>query len=114
MDTLTTEAQIDALTEEQAIEILHKARHTLIEHLQGQDSHPHLLDDCGDYLNAATLSWGHLFEAFWSNDGDPVRFTDAVKAYLRFDTLEELACDGDTRFEVLSEELRESLLINRN
>lgn len=101
---------ITNLTPEQADLVLELARQNLADQLYTQNEHHHLLDDCGDYLYASTTIWSVLFNHYWENDGDPDIFTQVVKDFLTFGLIPELACDGDIRFSLIEENLREELL----
>lgn len=84
MDTLVfnSREEVEALTFDQAMNVLASARECLIEQLISQRTHAHLLDDCGDYLTAATDNWAKLYGAYFNNDGDEIFFVREVKKFL--------------------------------
>lgn len=84
--------------EKRAYEILDIARENLISHLVAQRDHPHLTDDCGDYLDAATETWTTLFYAGWNNDW--VDFTAHVNNFLNVPSDDWLASDGEIRYDL--------------
>ena len=55
--------------DEEAMQFLRTARQGLADTLLGQNTHEHMLDDCGDDLNHATELWNVCWEAYWPNDG---------------------------------------------
>ena len=91
-----SKGEVEALTDEQAMAVLDVVRETLIDTLEAQRNHPHLLDDCGDYLFAATDNWTHLFGRYFNNDGND--FTPYVKQWLLAPLDDWGASDGEARF----------------
>lgn len=101
-------ADIDNITPEQGLEVLRAVRRCLMMQLLHQETHEHMLDDCGDYLTAATENWARLYDSMWCND-----FTgslDEVKLFLNDFVADEadskyprLACDGDVRFAIVTD-----------
>jgi hypothetical protein len=89
---------------EHAREVLREARRMLVIQLQSQENHEHMLDDCGDYLYAATENWNRLFSAYWENDGDETAFVRAVREFLKESPTEWLGCDGEIRYDLWSDE----------
>ena len=94
--------QVDVLTEEQALEVLHAARRAMLFQGLMQETHDHLGDDCGDYLEAATSNWNTLWEAFFNSDGADI--VEAVKLFLRETPDGWGGSDGEIRFSILPEE----------
>ena len=96
------------LTPEQAQLIYRATRRALLFQLLAQETHEHVLDDCGDYLVAALDNFHKLHMQLWGND-----FVNAVETVQHFlnDFCagvdgEELeypiqASDGDIRFSIL-------------
>lgn len=101
--------EIEAMTHEDAMNVLRHVRRVLLVQLMHQERHEHMLDDCGDYLTAATDGWGYLHKLYFENDGDPLLLTEGVKRYLTapMDDREFPwgGCDGEARYDLLSEEL---------
>lgn len=112
-DTLVfnSREEVEALTFEQAMNVLASARECLIEQLISQRTHAHMSDDCGDYLIAATYNWSTLFTDYFDNDGDETYFIETVKQFLLtppFDNGEGIAphfpyggSDGEIRFTIV-------------
>ena len=99
-------ADIDALTDDQAYTIYRYARRMLISQLLYQEYHYHNVDDCGDYLDAATQAWTHLHDAHFMNDGTD--FTEHVKAWLK-DKDSIGGCDGEIRYNLFTEGLMDAI-----
>lgn len=95
-----TAEEIDNLTEEQAVEVRIATRRMLVFQLLLQEYHMHELDDCGDYLMAATENWFSLFNNLWSND-----FQNEVEETKKFLTDLEAypagGCDGEIRYALI-------------
>lgn len=111
-----TQEDIANLTDDQALWCLRWARRTLLSHLLHQELHEHMLDDCGDYLQGATENWYKLWKAYFDNDGDEALLIATVKEWLQGSVGDEYGpgsdlygCDGDIRFEIVSEELQDLL-----
>lgn len=101
-----TQEDIANLTYDQAMWCMRWARRTLLSHLLHQELHEHMLDDCGDYLSAATDNWEHLFNYYFNTDGDEASFVAAVKDWLQ--RAEDIGgCDGEIRFDLVSNELQD-------
>jgi hypothetical protein len=102
--------EIRNMTDEQADDVLRFVRRELLNQLMFQEYHEHMLDDCGDYLTAATDGWNYLHDAYFTNDGTD--FTSYVQAYLLArhddDQYPWGGCDGEARYALLSEELTEA------
>jgi len=100
----TTRDEIDSMTPEQAEMVRIHTRRMLVMQLLYQEFHQHELDDCGDYLTAATDNWAALFGTLWSDD-----FQDELpitKEFLtNFDRFPEGGSDGEIRYSLLSDEL---------
>jgi hypothetical protein len=96
-----TKDQVENLTTHQAMMVRIHARRALLIQLLHQEFHMHELDDCGDYLFAATENWHRLFVGLWNNDfQNEVPFT---KEFLQEDPQEWLGCDGEVRFAILED-----------
>jgi hypothetical protein len=93
--------EVEGLTIDRAMEVLAAARRKLVDELLSQESHPHMLDDCGDYLAAATDNWTRLFNAYFLNDGDEMAVVQAVQAFLSEPEEEWGGSDGEIRFNLL-------------
>jgi hypothetical protein len=104
----TTRAEIDSLTQEQAELVRIATRRMLVMQLLHQELHMHELDDCGDYLTAATENWAALFGMLWSDDfQDELPITK--KFLLDFNEFPQGGSDGEVRYDLLSEELFDEL-----
>lgn len=99
MIQLDSREEVEALTDAQAVAVLDAAREKLIEQLTAQRTHPHLLDDCGDYLAAATDNWSRLFHNYWNHDGEG--FVNYVRQFLLESPDEWGGADGEVRFELV-------------
>ena len=106
----STDADIEALDNDGALNVLRCTRRVLVSSLLHQESHEHMTDDCGDYLTAALDGFAWLFDAYESAPSNE-DFVSSVKAYLRFDEARypEGACDGDARYAMLSQALLDSI-----
>jgi hypothetical protein len=95
-----TAEEIQNLTPEQAMAVRIHVRRVLVFQLLFQEYHMHEMDDCGDYLSAATDNWYCLFTNLWNND-----FQDEVEETKRF--LKDLnrypvgGCDGEARIDLV-------------
>jgi hypothetical protein len=88
------------LTEEQAWAVHRAARRMLLIHLLHQEIHQHVMDDCGDYLTAATDGWNYVFTEAWMNDFQG--YPDHIKAYLTdLERYPEGGCDGEVRLSLV-------------
>jgi hypothetical protein len=106
--TFHTKEEIENLTDDQAMEVMRYVRRMLLDQLLFQEYHEHMLDDCGDYLTAASDNWTWLHDAYFNNDGEG--FTDFVINWLTNEKDYPLGgSDGEARFDLLSEELMEEL-----
>lgn len=97
---------IPNLTEEQAMGVFRATRRMCALHLISQETHEHNLDDCGDYLTAATVNWATLQQALWADDFQDL--IPEVKLFLQdfVDDRDDAkypreACDGDVRYDIL-------------
>jgi hypothetical protein len=96
---LTVE-DIRNLTEEQAQAVRIATRRMLVFQLLHQERHWHELDDCGDYLTAATENWAALYGNLWSNDFQ--NEVEETKAFLTdSEKYPEGGCDGEIRYSLL-------------
>jgi len=106
----TDEAQITALTLDQALEVLRATRRQLVSLLLNQEHHEHMADDCGDDLRAGLDGFNLMFEA-WDEAVDDAEFVELVRQYLRARWDSERfpwgACDGEARYAMLSEALHD-------
>lgn len=101
-------SEIENLTDEQAWEVMRAVRRALLMQLLHQEYHEHMLDDCGDYLEAASFNWNHIWNEFFMNDGEG--FTERVKKWLLNETGEGLlGSDGEIRFDLIAEPLLEDI-----
>ena len=82
----------------QAVEIVRYARRVLVLQLLSQETHEHWLDDCGDYLIAATENWYTLFTEVWGADLDEAETVRIVKEFMQQEPVEWLGSDGEIRF----------------
>jgi len=98
--TLTME-EIENLTDEQAYDVYRAARRTCLMQLLHQETHEHDMDDCGDYLAAASENWARLFDNLWSNDFQ--NLAEYVREFLKESPVEWGGSDGEVRFEILPE-----------
>lgn len=103
-----TQEDIANLTYDQALWCMRWARRTLLSHLLHQELHEHMEDDCGDYLSAATDNWNFFWEAWDQGDGTEASFVATVKEWLQ-DAETIGGCDGEVRFDLVSEELADLL-----
>lgn len=98
--TALTKEDVANLTEAQAEMVRIHTRRALLHQLLFQEFHMHEMDDCGDYLTAATDNWAALFNNLWSND-----FQDEVeetKKFLTdFDAYPEGGSDGEVRYDLI-------------
>lgn len=95
-----TEEQIENLSEEDARHVLRAVRRACVTQLLMQEYHEHELDDCGDYLYAASENWFKLFNNVWVNDF--TGWVDEVKKFLTdFEAYPEGGSDGEVRFAIL-------------
>jgi hypothetical protein len=103
-----TRAEIDAMTSDDAAIIRIAVRRMLAMHLLHQELHMHEMDDCGDYLTAATDNWATLYSRLWSDD-----FQNEIEVTQQFLTdfneFPLMGSDGDVRYDLLSDELIEQL-----
>lgn len=105
-----TRDQIDNLTYPQALGVIRAARRMLLMTLLTQEHHEHMLDDCGDDLDAATHNWYRLHNAYFANDGDEDHVRNDVQKWLLDADDEGLGgSDGEIRHMILSENLLEEL-----
>jgi len=103
-----TRAEIDSMTNDDAAMIRIATRRLCVTMLLHQELHMHEMDDCGDYLTAATENWATLFDRLWSDDfQDELEITK--KFLLDFNEFPLGGCDGEIRHDLLSEELIEQL-----
>jgi hypothetical protein len=88
------------LTEEQAQMVRLATRRMLVLQLLHQERHWHEMDDCGDYLVAATENWAALYGNLWTDD-----FQDEVEETKKFlvdsKKYPEGGCDGEIRYSLL-------------
>lgn len=104
--TFKTEKDIDNLTVEQAEMVIREARRMMLKQALYQETHEHWLDDCGDYLEAATYNWNALYQdVFFMNDGQEEAVIDGVKSFLKMQGFPLGGSDGEIRHYLLSEEL---------
>ena len=90
------------LTEEDAYTVMRAARRMLVVQLLAQEYHQHMMDDCGDYLAAATWGWQAVFADAWNDDFQG--YTDHIRTYLT--DLEKYppgGCDGEVRHALISD-----------
>lgn len=107
----TTRDQIMAMTDDEAMRVMRAARRMLMTQLLYQEYHEHMLDDCGDYLAAATENWANLHAAYFDNDG--AGFTTFVQTWLLdADNFPLGGSDGEVRFSLLDEALLEEVFYN--
>lgn len=98
---MTREHIRDGLTYDEAISVIEHARDLLTTILEEDKTHHHWLDDCGDYMAAATENWTRLFALYFDNDGDEKAVIDGVKAFLLASPNDWGASDGEIRFAVV-------------
>ena len=104
--------EIEELTWEQAMEVIRAARRMLLTQLLYQEYHEHMGDDCGDYLQAACENWHYLWTTYFDNDGDETIVVNTIKDWLLNpdDPIYGLGgCDGEIRYNLLTEELMSEL-----
>jgi hypothetical protein len=97
---ITEEDLHKGLTEDQAWAVHMAARRMLLLQLLSQEYHRHVMDDCGDYLAAATDGWTAVFTDAWTDD---FQFYPAhIKTYLTDrDRYPEGGCDGEVRLSIV-------------
>ena len=101
---------VDSLDFREACEVVRAARRMLLIHLIGQETHEHMLDDCGDYLTAATDNWNYLHGIYFNNDGDEAVLIAEVKKFLKAEEPYAMGgCDGDIRFDILTEAMLDQI-----
>lgn len=106
---------VENLTEDQAHQVIRAARRMLLEHLLSQELHEHMLDDCGDYLAAATDGWGWLYGVYFNNDGESATVIEEVKKFLKVDETYPLGgSDGEIRNDLLTEDMMNFILDRDN
>ena len=97
------EAEIANMTEARAYDVLRATRRLLLHQLLLQEIHEHMVDDCGDYLIAATENWNDLLIQIWQNDfgnliPETQKFLTDVEAYPLGGS------DGEIRHDLLGHE----------
>lgn len=96
---ITDEDLEKGLTEDQANLVHIAARRMLLLQMLMQEFHFHRMDDCGDYLTAATDGWDYTFSRPWADDFQ--NFPDHIKAYLTdMDTYPYGGSDGEVRHSI--------------
>jgi hypothetical protein len=104
----TSQAEIDAIDIEAAGRIRIAVRRMCVMQLLHQELHMHEMDDCGDYLVAATDNWATLFSRLWNDDFQ--NEIEVTKQFLTdFNEFPLMGCDGEIRHDLLSDELIEEL-----
>jgi len=90
------------MTPEQAALVRIAVRRNLLMTLLSQEYHWHEVDDCGDYLTAATDNWSALYSNLWNDD-----FQDEIgetrKFLTDFDAYPIGGSDGEIRHDILPE-----------
>jgi hypothetical protein len=98
--TITEEDLANGLTEDQAWAVHRAARRMLLVHLLHQEFHQHVMDDCGDYLSAASDGWTAVFNDGWMNDFQD--YPAHITAYLTdLDRYPVGGCDGEVRLSII-------------
>jgi len=78
----TSREEVEALTFDEARDVICDARDLLRAELDDDVEHMHWLDDCGDYLFAAIDNYHMLWTYYWENDGDKEAVIARVKDFL--------------------------------
>lgn len=97
-----TKEDIANLTQDQASRIRIAVRRQLLFQLLYQEYHWHEMDDCGDYLTAATDNWASLFDNLWSNDFQN-EIEETQKFLLDHEAYPLGGSDGEIRYDILPE-----------
>jgi len=94
------EDAVIAMDEMDALKVRIAVRRMLMFHLLQQEVHLHELDDCGDYLTAATDNWATLYTNLFNNDFQNV-LEETQRFLTDFDAYPIGGCDGDVRHDLL-------------
>ena len=95
------EEEIKGMSENRAHQVLRDVRRMLLLQLLSQEHHEHEVDDCGDYLIAATDNWSDLFTAIWTNDFQNL-IPEIQKFLLDPEAYPWGGCDGEVRHDLLT------------
>jgi hypothetical protein len=95
-----TKEEVANLTQDQAARIRIATRRMLMFQLLYQEYHWHEMDDCGDYLTAATDNWANLYGALFMNDFQD-EISETQKFLLDYDAYPIGGCDGEIRQDIL-------------
>jgi hypothetical protein len=112
-ETFESMEEIWSLTPKRAEEVRIATRRLLLLTLLTQEYHMHELDDCGDYLIAATENWYLLFNNLWVNDFQN-EVSETQEFLTNFEKYPWGGCDGEIRYELFGEGENLSTPIRQN